>query len=382
MSRRPSSHQERILIRGLNWLGDSVMSLPAVEMLRHANPDAFIAILVPRKLAEFWRPPLVDSVIVFDKDETLWQVAQKLRAGQFTLGVVLPLSLRSALELVVAGIPRRIGYDHRGRGFLLTEPIMKPTDALEMRKRPVHEVLRLAEGEAERVFPPVPPVSHHVYRNLHLVSTLGMEARPQAPRLCVSENDAAGALHSYGLCPDRPGSPLFGMCPGGEYGPSKRWPEERFIDTARRLRAQLGCRWILFGSEGDRLSCSRIADAIQDGCPEPFVWNLAGRTSVHDLIVLLKGCGMMLSNDTGPMHVAAAVGTPVIGLFGSTSPDLTGPGLPGERQHRILRSSAPCSPCFLKQCPIDMRCMESLDVTRVVQEALAIHERCRQKTSA
>ncbi len=378
------SCQERVLIRGLNWLGDSVMSLPAVELLRHAYPEAHISILVPQRLAGFWRPHLVDSVMLFDNDETLWQVARRLRAGRFTMGVALPLSLRSALEMALAGIPRRIGYDHRGRGVLLTERIRKPAGAFEMHKRTPGEVQNLNTADRRTALADhalLPLRSHHVFRHLALVSALasrqGISEQPHAPSLDASDKDAEAALRRHGLEPGRLSSPLFGMCPGAEYGPTKRWPEERFIEAARRIRARTNCRWAVIGSEKEKEVCRRIAEALTAKSAEPFAWSLAGKTALNELVPLLQCCSMVLTNDTGPMHVAAAAGTPVIGLFSSTSPELTGPGLPGDDRHRLLRSSAPCSPCFLKQCPIDMKCMESLDVARVVHEALAMHDRLR-----
>jgi heptosyltransferase-2 len=154
---------------------------------------------------------------------------------------------------------------------------------------------------------------------------------------------------------------LLGLCPGAEYGPAKRWPVENFaqavIEVTRRLP---NCAWLLLGSDADRVSCERIAQQAPDA-----VLNLVGKTSLRELLALLKLCRVLLSNDTGPMHAAAALGTPVVVPFGSTSSVLTGPGLPGDPRHRLIQSDVPCSPCFLRECPIDFRCMKSITVAQV-----------------
>lgn len=373
------AHKERILIRGFNWLGDSVMSLPAIELLRNTHPQAHLTVLAPHRLADFWRRPLVDSVMTFDAKESYWQVAGRLRKESFTTAIVLPLSIRSGLEVALAGIPRRIGYEHRGRGLLLTHRVAKVTGITEMRKKPANEVMRLA---AQNDIPDLKnewapsPQSHHLYRNLHLMSELigkGSRVLPTAPSMSLTYREKDDVLREFGVRPDSVSSPLFGMCPGGEYGEAKRWPEERFVEAAKELHSKLNCRWVLFGSPSERDLCSRITDALNGESEEPIATNLAGRTRLHELFGALAGCSLVLTNDTGPMHAAAAVGTPVVGIFGSTSPELTGPGLPGDLTHRIIRASTPCSPCFLRTCPIDFQCMRSIEVSLVVNEILAMH---------
>jgi heptosyltransferase-2 len=159
---------------------------------------------------------------------------------------------------------------------------------------------------------------------------------------------------------------LLGLNPGAEYGPAKRWPAENFAVVAREVSRKLGnCVWLAFGSLGDEQVCSRIARVAGSS-----VLNLAGKTSLRQLMALLKLCRVVLTNDTGPMHVAAAVGTTVVVPFGSTSPELTGPGLPGDTRHRLLQSAAPCSPCFRRVCPIDFRCMTGITPGRVTEVVL------------
>jgi heptosyltransferase-2 len=162
--------------------------------------------------------------------------------------------------------------------------------------------------------------------------------------------------------------PIFGLNPGAEYGPAKRWPAEKFIAATREIQHRTNCTWLVLGGRGDAAIANRIESAIPS--PPTAILNLAGKTTLRELMALLKGCHVLLTNDSGPMHVAAALGTPVVVPFGSTSPELTGPGLPGDPRLRVLKSDAPCSPCFLRQCPIDFRCMNGISVERVVEAVL------------
>ena len=164
--------------------------------------------------------------------------------------------------------------------------------------------------------------------------------------------------------------PVFGLNPGAEYGPAKRWPVERFIAAAREIQQRSGCVWLIFGGKGDAELAASMAPGTEHHASRVTHFNLAGKTSLRELMALLKICRVLLTNDTGPMHVAAALGTPVVVPFGSTSPELTGPGLPGDPRHRLLKSDAPCSPCFLRECPIDFRCMNGIGVERVVDAVL------------
>jgi heptosyltransferase-2 len=167
---------------------------------------------------------------------------------------------------------------------------------------------------------------------------------------------------------------LSGLNPGAEYGPAKRWPRERFVAAAVELQRRTNCHWWIFGGKTDEPLASGIAAEIvatKSGPPES-VRCLAGQTSLRELCAALKACDLVLTNDTGPMHVAAAVGTPVVVPFGSTSPELTGPGLPGDPRHRLVKSSTPCSPCFRRECPIDFRCMNGISVQSVVEAAMKL----------
>jgi heptosyltransferase-2 len=208
--------------------------------------------------------------------------------------------------------------------------------------------------------------AHQIHEYLHLVAALGASPEPMPPQLVVTPDKIEAVKKKFGL--NVIGRTIFGLNPGAEYGPAKRWPVEKFIFAAQQIQQRTSCTWILFGSKADVAIASRIESAISS--PSSAIWNLAGKTGLRELMALLKLCRVLLTNDSGPMHVAAALGTPVVVPFGSTSPELTGPGLPGDPRHRLLKSDAPCSPCFLRECPIDFRCLNGISVERVVEAVL------------
>jgi len=215
--------------------------------------------------------------------------------------------------------------------------------------------------------------AHQIHEYLHLVAALGVNPEPLPPQLFVSPAEIEAAKKKFRLESEkRTGEtpvPLFGLNPGAEYGPAKRWPAERFIAAAREIQKRTNCVWLIFGGANDAQITSQIESAIRHS--SFVIRNLCGQTSLRELMALLKICRVLLTNDSGPMHVAAALGTPVVVPFGSTSPELTGPGLPGDPRHRLLKSDAPCSPCFRRECPIDFRCMNGIAVQRVVEAVLS-----------
>lgn len=188
-----------------------------------------------------------------------------------------------------------------------------------------------------------------------------------APTLAVTASETDAALAKFSVSPDHL---WLGINAGAEYGPAKRWPKDRFVSAAQAIQERTGCRCLLFGGSGDVTVAGQIAVHLPSSTSH--LRNLAGQTSLRELMALLTQCRVLLTNDTGPMHLAAALGVPVVVPFGSTSPELTGPGLPGDARQRLIRSDAPCSPCFLRECPIDFRCMNGIDVERVVDAVIQI----------
>ena len=380
----------RILIRGTNWLGDAVMATPALLRLREKFPAAHIALLTPEKLRELWlNHPAVNETISFAPGENIFAVAKKLRRWgerprelhpqpdasspargdarptKFDLALVLPNSPRAALEVFLAGIPQRIGYARPWRNIFLTQTIAPRADAVKMRKRSIGEIRELIAGESKikNQKSKIDPSAHQIFEYLNLATALGANPEPLPPQLFVTPEEIEAAKKTFGL--DKITQPVFGLNPGAEYGPAKRWPVEKFIAAAKEVQQRTNCVWILFGGKGDFQLCKRIESETQN--LKFKIKNLAGQTSLRELMSLLKLCRVLLTNDTGPMHVAAALGTPVVVPFGSTSPELTGPGLPGDARNFLIKSDAPCSPCFLRECPIDFRCMNGISVERVAQ---------------
>ena len=191
---------------------------------------------------------------------------------------------------------------------------------------------------------------------------------PGTARAAIDRHAGRNRSRKEKIWPGKNYRPIFGLNPGAEYGPAKRWPVEKFIAAAKEIQQRTNCAWLLFGGKSD--AAHHQPNRIRN--PQSAIRNFqSGRQNFAPRTDgALKLCRVLLTNDTGPMHVAAALGTPVVVPFGSTSPELTGPGLPGDPRHRLLKSDAPCSPCFLRECPIDFRCMNGISVERVVEAVM------------
>ena len=329
----------RILIRSSNWLGDAVMTSPAVRAIKLTRPDAHITMLTRAKLADFWKMvPEVDEVIPVEQKESVFSVAKKIRKG-FDMAVVFPNSIRSALEVYLAGIPRRAGSHGKYRRWLLTSVFtgrLKPGPP----RHQMHHYLDLAEFAGAKVEEGM----------RHIETALQPVPRP------VPAGSAA----------DTGARMKIGLCPGAEYGRAKRWLPERYAEVVNAVSQRRECEWMLFGTERDTRVGESIAALIETGHT-----NLIGKTTLAELIAALSECRLLLTNDTGTMHLAAFLGVPTVALFGSTEPALTGPLGAG---NRILRHHVECSPCFLRDCPIDFRCMKAIATDEVVEAVLRILE--------
>lgn len=332
----------RVVVRSPNWLGDAVMSIAAVQAVAAGRPDARVSVLCPAKLVDLWRlvPGVAEVLPIGAKDGLLGAARTLRRAGPFDAAVLLPNSARTALEAWLAGVPRRVGYPGHRRRWLL-----------------------------DQVLPELPPpghgqARHHRDRYLEMAKQIGADiTRPAAVPSPTGE--APGAASSVEENGDP--RPRFALCPGAEYGPAKRWGVERFAATARAVAAGQPCRWVLLGTGKDReLGAILEAELGSDLCE-----NLIGQTTLAGLIETLRGCRLLLSNDTGTMHLAAWLGVPTVAVFGSTEPRLTGPVAADPARVRVLRRQVECSPCFLRECPLDLRCMAAIrveEVTATVQD--------------
>ena len=330
----------RILVRSTNWLGDAVMTIPAVQAIARGRPDARITVLAPAKLADLWRVvPGVADVLPIEGSSGVFAAAAAIkRAGPFDAAVLLPNSLRTALEARLAGIPRRVGYAGHRRRWLLNQIIPE-----------------LPAAKAPRAERP-----HQSERYAHLAREIGAEevARFGEPPPLA---DIAPAK------PERGGWLRLGICPGAEYGPTKRWFADRFADAARQVAGRRACECVLFGVAKDAPLGAEIEKALESTPCE----NLIGKTTLAELMTALRGCHLLLTNDTGTMHLAAYLGVPVAAVFGSTDPTLTGPLAPPERV-RILRHQVECSPCFLRECPLDLRCMKIVGAEEAAGAVLSL----------
>lgn len=327
----------RILVRGVNWVGDTILTYPTIESLKRQFPEAKISILVLAHLADLWRTfPHIDEIIPFEKRSGMKAVMEDLRIRgilkrmRFDLGLILPRSFRSAFQTYLARIPIRIGYEDAGRSMLLTHRIVRR-----------EELLR----------------GHRIYYYHELLKPLGRMGDVSPPRLPLREEDRKWAgeyLDRRGLID---GTPVIGFNPGAAYGSAKCWPAARFGELGKRLSEAWKAGVIVFGSETER----KIAHQIFNRLGSRGV-DLTGHTSLLQLAALLERCTLLVTNDTGTMHVATAVGTPVVAIFGPTDPSATGPWGMG---HVVVKKEISCSPCFKRVCPTDHRCMEEITVEEV-----------------
>ena len=352
-----SNPTPRILVRATNWLGDSVMMMPAVQRLRERYPStAHLALLCPAKLRDLWlRNAFVDEVLAFDGATDI----RVLRERRFDLAVLFPNSLRSAWEAWQAGIPRRVGFAGHARRFLLTDVVPEPRG-----DRPGHKMLHVA-GEKFRV-KHFEPMRHQVHHHLDLVGHLGGNTKPVPSRIWVDPDVQRNT--SQILAGDH--RPLIGISAGAEYGPAKRWPWDRFANVAAQILEKKECRFALLGASGDREISTAIEARLHPLRDDPkLVVNLAGKTSLMELCAVLRCCRVLLTNDTGSMHLAWALDVPQVAIFGSTSPELSGPL---SDRATVIRHPVECSPCFLRECPIDFRCMTQVTVEEVANAVVAM----------
>ena len=328
----------RILVRGTNWVGDALLMTPALAAVRRTFPRAHLSLLVRPWVADLFRGnPAVDELLLYESAGVhrgipgRLRLARELRRQRFDLAVLFQNAFDAALLAWLARIPERIGFATQGRGFLLTRAVpLSP----ELRAR------------------------HQVEYYLGLVRALGWAEAPPEPLLVVSseEQDRADALLREAGCDGT--TSIVALNPGAVYGTAKRWPAERYAALADRLAAE-GCRPLLVGAPSDAQATAAVRAASAH--PEALA-DLTGRTDLKTLAGILRRCGAFVTNDTGAMHVAAAVGTPLVAIFGPTDPTTTAPV---SRHATLLRQPVFCSPCLLRECPIDHRCMRGVSVEEV-----------------
>jgi heptosyltransferase-2 len=343
-----SPHLDAVLVIGPNWIGDAVMSTPALANLRRELPKATIDLLVPRTIAPlFEEHPDVDRVLSRD-DRQPWPKRLTwllgLRRQRYGAVVLLPNSLRAALYARLTGSPIRVGYATDGRGWLLTHPVIPGSERDSL---------------------------HQVEAYLRIVGALGIPIVERSPRLTPTVKAERAAERLWDANGLRREERVLGVCPGAAFGPAKRWWPERFAALADRLIAEGGWRVVFFGSAHE----SALVEQIQALMLHDAV-SLAGQDTLDAFVALATRCAVMITNDSGSMHIASAVGTPVVSMFGPTDPRRTAPM---SATATVLRRNLPCSPCFRTTCPYAnhpcMRLIEVDEVFRAVLDSHGIHQR-------
>ena len=328
---------ERILVRVPNWIGDAVMSLPALVCLLDSMPSAEVTILARRKvLAVFKALGRKLDVMVYEDGGLggIFRLKEEIRRKGFDMAVLFQNGFEAALISWLAGIARRVGYARHMRGPLLTDPL-EVTDVVNRR--------------------------HQVYYYLEIVKRLGIEVPDRVdayPELSV-DIDVKGLL---------PEGAVLGLAVGASYGQAKRWKIEGFKEVAEELAKSHGLKPVIFGGMEDREGAERLRNMLTVDAV-----NLAGKLTLEEFMAALKGVSLFITNDSGPMHLAAAVGTPVVGLFLSTEPLLTAPlGCAATS----VASPVDCRPCFRRVCPRgDYICMEALTTETVYNRCVELLKR-------
>jgi len=337
----PIDRTNNILIRGTNWIGDVIMTLPAVASIRKTMPEATITVLAKPWVADIYRlSPHVDEVITFQRPGRhdglggLLKLAAELKEKKFDGTILLQNAIQAAIITLTARIPVRAGYNSDGRGLLLTHAVQRT-------------------GAIRKV--------HQIDYYLEMLKALGFQSAGHDVTLPVRKDDRARAeeiLFGYGV---EKGETVIGMAPGAAYGPAKMWLPDRFAALADRLIDRHNAPVLLFGSAGDRAQTDRI-----EGQAKGKLINLAGATDLMGAVALIARCNLFISNDSGLMHLAGALGVPLVAIFGSTNPATTSPV--GEKSV-IVHKNVSCSPCLKKTCPTDFRCMKLIEVDDVYEEA-------------
>lgn len=334
---------EKIIVRMPNWIGDLVMATPILSDLRKAYPKAHITAMCLAPICDLLREDQdIDELFCFSKGNRFGRrndkrdIVEKLRRGKYDLGILLTYSFSSAWWFWLGNVKRRLGYKGNGRGLLLTDKIPFPKN--------VHD-------------------QHLVETYKMLLEPLGIPVSDTKTRIFLTDKELSDAkilLQQLGISSEQI---LIGINPGAAYGTAKCWLPERFREVTEQLLKLPNIRIIYFGDQASMPLVKEICQALP-----PAVINLAGLTSLRELTALIKLCQVLLTNDSGPMHIAAAVGTPLVALFGSTNAVATGPYKTGV----VIHKNVSCSPCYRRVCPIDFRCMKRIETDEVYKKILHI----------
>jgi heptosyltransferase-2 len=330
-----------ILIRSANWVGDAIMTTPTIRAVRKNFPRATISILAKPWVAPIFRHnPYIDDIILYDTEGRHRKLLGKLRLSKdlrrkkLDLAILMQNAFEAALLAYLARIPNRLGYNTDGRRLLLTHSIR--LDPALKQGHQIDYYLGILKGASLKLDG----------RELNLVVTEEEQIRAQ------------DILRSQGTVREEL---LIGMNPGATYGTAKRWFPERYAALCNRLRESFGARILILGGPSEGELGQRISEMIGKGSI-----NLCGRTNLREAMALIRRCNLFVTNDSGLMHVAAALDVPSVAIFGSTNPITTGPS---SRRSRMVRAPVHCSPCLKAECPEDHRCMREINVNMVFAAA-------------
>ncbi len=334
----------KILVRATNWIGDAILSLPALRAIRTRYPEAEIAVLAkPWVSALYERERSIDRVIPLEGEPGArdWKakagLVRRLRREAFDLAILFPNSFESAAVVRLAGVKRIAGYARDGRGLLLTDAVALPKP-----------------GEIPE---------HERFYYLELLRRAGLiDAIPDVPviRLDGIEELRAKGEQRFGELGVK--MPVIGVSPGAAFGSAKRWLPERFAEVAARLAEKCGGSVAVFGAASEKALCADVARAAAGR-------SFAGATTLGEFILMTAACRMFLTNDSGAMHIASALAVPTATVFGPTNEKATGPL---GASAIVVREPVDCAPCGLRECPIDHRCMTRVTAGRVVEEVNAL----------
>lgn len=338
---------ERILVRATNWVGDAVMSLPALHALRREFPQSEISILARPWVADLYgREPFCDKLIPYHAPRgwkglgEKWQATSALKKTRFDCAILLQNAFEAAALSWLARIPVRIGYNRDGRGLLLTHAIPAPQ-----------------AGET-------PPHQRFYYLELLRRAAL-IKTYPEDPETRLTAAPVAAEAGRKKFAQLNMRTPVIGVSPGAAYGSAKRWLPERFAQAAIEIAKERNAAVALFGSAQERALCDEVLRLVSEAGISAI--NMAGHTVLGEFIDMAAACELFLTNDSGAMHIAYALGLPTVAIFGATDHVATGPV--GSRS-RIVRHAVECSPCLLRECPIDHRCMTRVGSDQVASVAL------------
>lgn len=326
---------KKIIVRMPNWIGDLVMATPILSDLRKKFPEAEITVMCQKPLSELLQEdPDINEIFAFEKLPCAFlrkverrDVISRIREGKYDLGLLLTNSFSSAWWFYRGQVENRVGFSGHFRSLLLNNT------------------------------PDLPKDIHQVEAYKHLLKPLGIPVSTTLPRIFLKDEEVKEAkelLEQRGASKHK----VIGISPGAAFGPSKRWPEENFFALVEKLSKDPSLRIVIVGDSSVTPFAKKIVRAFDS------VIDLTGTTSLRMLCSIISLCDLFLTNDSGPMHIAAALKVPLIALFGSTSPQKTGPYKHGE----ILYKNVSCSPCFKRVCPIDFPCMKKITVKEVYQK--------------